>query len=116
MMCLFCSRSESADCFICSSCSNRILAIMQEGKLEEVIQLAVDKGHEEKAQYLEELRKEMIEEDGREQTTRPTRRIPNRRRAVRVARGDKDKFRLSQKKQAASLYQNHQHQKTLFGH
>ena len=111
-MCL-CGHNESKDCIVCSTCMQRFLMLMHEGKLEDAIQVAVDRGLEEKAKYLNEVKKEMIE-DGRE-SKRPTRRVPKRGPSVRISRSEKDKFRQSAKVRRTSVRKSQPEQQTIFG-
>ena len=64
-MCL-CGHNESKDCIICSDCVQGWLAVLLEGKIEEAIALAMEKGLVNKVEYLTEVKQEMIEVDGRE--------------------------------------------------
>lgn len=111
-MCL-CGHNESPDCIVCSDCVQGWLAVMLEGKIEEAINLAVEKGMEDKAQYLNNIKQEM-EEDGRE-SKRPIRRVSNRGAGVRVSKADKGKFRHTSPKRSTAIRAGEHAQSSLFG-
>ena len=50
--CIFCHRMESPDCYICSDCVQKILAMSEDERVKAVT-LAVEKGHSDQVKVLE---------------------------------------------------------------